>query len=415
MISVGKLVKAKQTLADLVHEFESLAEKYHRAEESLNAGQSLDVHRRDVDLYSISAGMCLLGAVARGFIRSADSAVWNLFDARTNRIDNHIRVYSGLQAQWKELADPSSSMNEPLGYGNYISPSEAASYYLAPEPSAPLEPIDLDALRRKAESHLQDVTQLKTKLELESDLDVTSDEGRSLLMWTWEAFVRLELVPNHVGEFKADWQERLVPPDFFAIHGVKDSGQRNQPRSLFEKVPGETKEDRQRYCVASRANIYATACRVIAKLLHAEIARRLSEIGRLQTSGEADGGVSSMLAQKTEAKPKKRKAVEHRRTNEELFKAALQKHHGYENGSVSNFVPITTRQIEELSSGGISDTTAGRLLAKHFVSVDGYRSDCLSGALTTKLVVLLGDGLHAYGTFDPTENDTEDDNDADDE
>ena len=305
MISVGKLVKAEQTLADLVHEFESLAEKYHRAEEALKAGQSLDVHRRDVDsMCSISAGMCLLAAVERGFIRSADSAVWDLFDARTNRINNHIRVYSRLQDQWKELADPSSSMNEPLGYGNYISPSEAASYYLAAEPSAPLEPIDLDALRRKADSHLQEVTQLKAKLELESDLDPTSDEGQSLLMWTWAAFVRLELVPNYFSEFRADWQERLLPPDFFATYGVKDSGQRNGARSLFEKVPGETKEDRHRYCVASRANIYATACRVIARLLRADHARRLSEIGRLQTSvqgGKADDGTISTLAPKVKA------------------------------------------------------------------------------------------------------------------
>lgn len=297
MISVGKLVRAEQTLADLVHEFESLAEKYHRAEEALKAGQSLDVHRRDVDsMCSISAGICLLVAVERGFIRSADSAVWNLFDARTNRINNHIRVYSRLQDQWKELADPSSSMNEPLGYGNYISPSEAASYYLAAEPSAPLEPIDLDALRRKAESHLQEVTQLKAKLELESDLDPTSDEGQSLFMWTWAAFVRLELVPNHFSEFKPDWQERLLPPDFFATYGVKDSGQRNQARSLFEKVPGETKEDRHRYCVASRANIYATACRVMAKMLRAEIDRRFAEIGWLQPS--VQGGKARQVKEK---------------------------------------------------------------------------------------------------------------------
>ena len=296
MISVGKLVKAEQTLADLVHEFESLAEKYHRAEEALKAGQSLDVHRRDVDsMCSISAGMCLLAAVERGFIRSADSAVWDLFDARTNRINNHIRVYSRLQDQWKELADPSSPRLEPLGYGDYLSADGIAAYYSATESPIPAEPIDLDALRRKAESHLQEITQLKAKLELDSDLDLTSDEGQSLLMWTWTAFVRLELVPNHVSEFRPDWQERLLPPDFFAVNGVKDSGQRNGARSLFEKVQGETKEDRHRYCVIARANIYATACRVIVKLLHAAIDRRLAEIGRPQMSeqgGKADARFS---------------------------------------------------------------------------------------------------------------------------
>lgn len=298
MISVGKLVRAEQTLVDLVHKFESLAEKYHRAEEALNAGQSLDVHRRDVDsMYSISAGMCLLVAVERGFIRSVDSAVWNLFDARTNRINNQIREYSRLEESWKELADPSPSRTESLSYGGYLLPYSMTTYSATESPT-PAEPIDLDALRRDAESHLQEITQLQAKLELESDLDLTSDDGQWLLMWTWAAFVRLELVPSHVSEFRPDWQERLPPPDFFLAYGVKDSGQRNQPRSFFEKMAGETKEDRHRFCVASRANIYGAACRVIAKLLRAEIARRLSEIGRLQTSGDAAGGVSSTLVPK---------------------------------------------------------------------------------------------------------------------
>ena len=120
--------------------------------------------------------------------------------------------------------------------------------------------------------------------------------------------------------------------------------------------------------------------------------------------GDEDGG-------QVKAKPK---GTGHRRTNEEQFKAALRKHHKYETGgSVLNVEPISTRQIEELTGKGVSDTTAGRLLTKHFGSVEKYRDACFSGAIGPKLVVLLGDGLHAFGSFDATERDVEDQNDND--
>ena len=104
----------------------------------------------------------------------------------------------------------------------------------------------------------------------------------------------------------------------------------------------------------------------------------------------------------------KSKGIGPRKSTSELFKSALQTHHGYEKGSVTNFEPASLRKIEQLSGGLISDTTAGRLLKKNFKSVDQYQADCLSKAITTKLTVLLGDGLHAFGTFDPTEGEIED-------
>lgn len=114
-------------------------------------------------------------------------------------------------------------------------------------------------------------------------------------------------------------------------------------------------------------------------------------------------------------KPAKGKKAGHRRTNEELFKAAMRTHHKYEAGSVLNVEPTSPRQIEALMGKGISDTTAGRLLKKHFGSIDQYRNACFSGAIGPKLVVLLGDGLHAFGSFDATEHDVENaaDNDSD--
>ena len=115
-----------------------------------------------------------------------------------------------------------------------------------------------------------------------------------------------------------------------------------------------------------------------------------------------------------DGKQSKPKGTGHRRTSEELFKAALRTHHKYETGgSVLNVEPASTRQIESLTKNSVSDSTAGRLLTKHFGSVEKYRNACFSGAIGPKLVVLLGDGLHAFGSFDATERDVEDQNDND--
>lgn len=103
-----------------------------------------------------------------------------------------------------------------------------------------------------------------------------------------------------------------------------------------------------------------------------------------------------------------RKNTGTRRNSEELFKAALRKHHQYDNGSVLNVEPISTREIESLMDCNLSDSTALRLLNKHFGTVEKYQAACLSGAIKTKLTILLGDGLHAFGTFDAAEHDLED-------
>jgi len=91
----------------------------------------------------------------------------------------------------------------------------------------------------------------------------------------------------------------------------------------------------------------------------------------------------------------------HRRNSEELFKSAMRKHHKYQTGgSVLNFDPVSARQIEQLTDKGISDSTACRLLRKHFGSIGNYRKMCATKAIGPKLVILLGDGLHAFGSFD---------------
>jgi|GEM_PF-1476102 len=292
MPSAAKAVSdrlAEHTLADLVHRFEQLSEEYDRAKEALAAGKSLDFHRRQVDMFhSITAGMCLLAAVGKGFIQSLDSAVWNLVDARAQRIGSQASQLSRLQQFWKERADPVSWNIGAQTYEGCYSLSEAAAIYEDAVSPARSEPLDIDARCREAESQIQKLAQLQGELELESELDLTSDIGRFDVINSWIAYVRLELIPNHGSQFRPDWKEQLLPPDFFLAYGAKDSGQTNPTQTMFKEVPGTTKEDRFRHCVSARANIYATACRVIAKMLKAEIERRLSEIGRLPADMRRD-------------------------------------------------------------------------------------------------------------------------------
>jgi hypothetical protein len=148
-------------------------------------------------------------------------------------------------------------------------------------------------------------------------------------------------------------------------------------------------------------------------------AKTVEQIGKL-----ADAIADSSHTKTTEADKKggkavvnsRRKSVSRRRSNidrrrrsseecEELFKAALVYHHGYENdGSVSNYDPISTREVERQS--GISHMTAQRLFEKHFGSVKKYQTACLSGAINQKLATLLGDARHDFSTLDSMEIDS---------
>lgn len=91
--------------------------------------------------------------------------------------------------------------------------------------------------------------------------------------------------------------------------------------------------------------------------------------------------------------------VGHRRNTEELFKSGLRSHHKYQvGGSVMNFEPISPREMEKLLEGAISDSTALRLFNRHFGNINNYKRACVEGVIGRKLVVLLGDALHSFGT-----------------
>ena len=161
-------------------------------------------------------------------------------------------------------------------------------------------------------------------------------------------------------------------------------------------------------------DILSVECRKRVNILrrrHDDELKQLSNRALQSAATPSDGGTEpkgtagelTAIATEQGGKPSKRKSTEHRRNSEELLKAALRKHHQYDNGSVLNFKPISTRQIQTLMDNAISDSTAGRFLKKHFGSAEKYGEACFSGAIKTKLIVLLGDGLHAFGTIDPTD------------
>lgn len=108
---------------------------------------------------------------------------------------------------------------------------------------------------------------------------------------------------------------------------------------------------------------------------------------------------------------KKQDVVNHSRSNEELFKAGLKRHHQYIDGSVMNYEPISTRKLAALLENRISASTANRLMARHFGSVKAYKKCCVSKQINGKLMLLTGDTLHALGTIDPNRYEIEDDMD----
>lgn len=138
--------------------------------------------------------------------------------------------------------------------------------------------------------------------------------------------------------------------------------------------------------------------------------KRVLKLVNPSAGGDAAG---VKVPQRTARNPKSG----HRLNSEDIFKSALRKHHEYQvGGSVMNLVPITLRRIEMMTDNAISDSTAWRLLTKHFGSVQNYKDACIHGTIGIKLVVLLGDALHAFGTIDPKniEDDAGDDADSDD-
>ena len=97
---------------------------------------------------------------------------------------------------------------------------------------------------------------------------------------------------------------------------------------------------------------------------------------------------------------RKRTSGHHHRNSEEIFKAALRKHHRYgESRGEFNYEPISSRKIEKLMDRAISDGTANRLMKECFGSVENYRRACLNGTILERLSLIMGD---VSKTVDPT-------------
>mgnify|MGYP007073229696 FL=1 len=109
------------------------------------------------------------------------------------------------------------------------------------------------------------------------------------------------------------------------------------------------------------------------------------------------------VGQSQRTKSSGRNSISHDRTKEELFKAVLKKHHRFDHDPDDfNGEPISTRAVEVVSGHVLSDTTAGRLFKKHFGGVKEYRRACQDETIRAKLTVVLGEGLAALRSVDPT-------------
>lgn len=367
-------LEKQRTLSKLIGSFEELAKRFTLCKDSLFLGQPIEMPRREVDsVLSVQAGTFVLIALDNGYLKCKNSAAW----------DPRLPLKS-LMAELTRIPECRSEGGE-MGTAVVEPSSERieinAAFYSSD---------DIVALEKPERPALSEQSKLVGTLlrQFEGQLDPRTTAGQINMIYAWWAFLREELIPQNEIHFRCDWPDRLPMLDSQSI----------TQRNNIWSPPGKTKDDHFRFCIQARADIYATSCRIIAKLLSDEIGQGQSEMG-------VQGIVKA-----------KRKDRVSRRTTEELFKSALRKHHKYEsNGSVLNFTPISARGIETLLDGAISDTTAGRLLKKHFGSVREYQEACLLQKIGPKLVILLGDGLHAYGTFDPTKSNFDKSQDAVDE
>lgn len=224
-------------------------------------GQPIEGPRRDVDsILSIRAGVLVLFALDQGYLTCSNSSAW---DTRT-QYKAHISELSKIRQGYTERDKQRSELPECLPEQIDL----VASYYsrddfVVLEKAEPIPPSQ----------RLQELDKLLQQFE--EFLDPFSEAGQMAVLNAWSAFLGLELIPQNEMDFRCDWRDQI--PILFD-RSMLDS-RTNTPRNKTWKAPGKTQDEQFRYCIQARADIYATSCRVIAKLLRTEIERRLSEIG----------------------------------------------------------------------------------------------------------------------------------------
>lgn len=257
-----KVDREKQrTLSEVCDSFEELASRFAQCQNSLVQGQPLEGPRREVDsVLSIQAGIFVLIALDQGYLKCSNSSSWNPWE----QFRAHISELSNIRKNYTERDKQRSELPECLPEQNDI----VASYYSGDDfvVLEKVEPIPPSQRLQVLDKLLQ---------QFEESLDPFSEAGQMTVLNAWSAFLGLELIPQNEMDFRCDWRDRL--PMLFD-RSMLDS-RTNTPRNKTWKAPGKTQDEQFRYCIQARADIYATACRIIAKLLRAEIDSGQSENG----------------------------------------------------------------------------------------------------------------------------------------
>jgi hypothetical protein len=253
--------KKQRTLSELLDGFEELARRFAQCQSSLVSGQPLEGLRREVDsVLSIQAGVFVLIALDQGYLKCSNSSAWNpwaLYKADIRELSQFRRDYTERDMQGSGLPQCLPEQNDNVA--SYYSSDD----FLVLENAEPIPPSQrLNVLDKLLQ-------------QLEEFLDPFSEAGQWAVLTAWSAFLGLEIIPQYEMDFRSDWRNQL--PIFFD-RSMLDS-RTNARHNKTWKAPGKTQDEQFRYCIQARADIYATSCRVIAKLLRAEIERRLSEMG----------------------------------------------------------------------------------------------------------------------------------------
>ena len=257
-----KVDREKQrTLSELFDGFEELARRFALCHTSLAEGQPIEGPRRDVDsILSIRAGVLVLFALDQGYLTCSNSSAWDprtQYKAHIGELSKILQGYTERNKQRSELPEFLPEQIDLLA--SYYSRDDVVVFERA-------EPIPLS-------QRFQELDELYQQFE--EFLDPFSEAGQMTVLNAWSAFLGLELIPQNEMDFRCDWRDRL--PILFD-RSMLDS-RTNTPRNRTWKAPGKTQDERFRYCIQARADIYATSCRVIAKQLRAEIDRGQSENG----------------------------------------------------------------------------------------------------------------------------------------
>ena len=264
------------SLAALAETFEGLAEKFNSSATLLAKEDSFDSPRHEVDMiYAVQAGTCLLKALDQGFLESGDSPDWDL------RAHKQRELWE-MRCDIAERRENLKRIRERAAKTSIYSHDRDKVF-------AELKKLE----RVPIESQQQMLDELQRNVE--SFLDPQSENWPLTAIFSWQAFIRLVLIPQDPSRFRMDWREHL-PAELFVNFGDKVYHPLKAEQIAKPEKQWKTDDGRICHLVRARADIHATGCKIVAEMLQAEMRHRHLEIGEPRQIGQLQKETGDELA-----------------------------------------------------------------------------------------------------------------------